>query len=349
MYLTCRNCGTTINEGSAFCQNCGTPVAADLQKTSVGSNPDRRLDNSNHTVFADEQPGYPNQSADGYGDRYNSRGGSQPNDYGRNQGSNQGYSNNNGNGGGNNTKALIIVLIVIIGVLIIAGTAVILLLSGVFNSGKAEEQTTEHAATVAELVTEAATEPETEPETEEELKVPNVVGMKSSDAFAALEAVGLEHETEFEYSSSSPEDYVISQSPAHGKAAEKGMTVLITISRGEKPVEKTNPAPTDPPARSNIYIANDPTDSKNLRASSRYISLSDLDGYTGYEVQLVINELYAKHGYRFKRTSAFYSYFNSQSWYSPNTDSMDVAAARFNKYEEENVKVMAQKRNQLGD
>lgn len=88
------------------------------------------------------------------------------------------------------------------------------------------------------------------------------------------------------------------------------------------------------------------SDNKELNASSRYISRSDLSGMTLDEVQLAINEIYAKHGYYFSE-EPYKSIFESYDWYSPDTTNMDVVGNRLNEYENQNLKVLGSYRNSL--
>ena len=172
----------------------------------------------------------------------------------------------------------------------------------------------------------------------DELKVPNVVGMRSGDAYSKLSGLGLQYSTDFDYSDSVPEDYVISQTPSQDQPAKAGDTVSLTISRGTKPKEekKTTPAP----------AYKDTQDFYGLQASSRYLTTSDISWMSLTQIQFAINELYAKHGFRFTKGDDKY-YFESMDWYNPDTSDMNVIAGRMNEYEKANLKVMGAYRNAL--
>ena len=88
------------------------------------------------------------------------------------------------------------------------------------------------------------------------------------------------------------------------------------------------------------------SDNKVLNTSSRYISESELSGMTLDEVQLIINEIFARHGYYFAE-EPYKSYFESYDWYSPDTTNMDVVVNRLNEYENQNLKVLGSYRNSL--
>ena len=61
--------------------------------------------------------------------------------------------------------------------------------------------------------------------------VPNVVGLSVPKAFARLQAAGLKGKTRA-IASRRPKDTVLSQSPAADNQAQKGSTVVLTISKG---------------------------------------------------------------------------------------------------------------------
>ena len=64
-----------------------------------------------------------------------------------------------------------------------------------------------------------------------------------------------------------------------------------------------------------------------------YITENDLKGLSKYEIALIRNEIYARHGYIFKQEK-FKTYFNTQSWYHPNET---FSASSFNKIERANI------------
>jgi hypothetical protein len=50
--------------------------------------------------------------------------------------------------------------------------------------------------------------------------------------------------------------------------------------------------------------------------SERILTRSELEGYTGWELRIMRNEIYAKYGYIFK-SEDLSKYFNKKSWYEP--------------------------------
>ena len=71
--------------------------------------------------------------------------------------------------------------------------------------------------------------------TEDKVSVPGVVGEKESTAKSTLEAAGLKVSVKTKYSTDVAKGKVISQSPGSGNQVAKNSTVVITVSKGEKP------------------------------------------------------------------------------------------------------------------
>lgn len=68
-------------------------------------------------------------------------------------------------------------------------------------------------------------------------------------------------------------------------------------------------------------------------SDSAYLTEEDLDGLTKDELRLACNELYARHGRKFKDAD-YQAYFNSKSWYHGTVDPEDFDdTAVFNQYE----------------
>lgn len=76
-------------------------------------------------------------------------------------------------------------------------------------------------------------------------------------------------------------------------------------------------------------------------SSSEYLSYSDLENYTNDEIQMMINEIYARHGNTFE-TESIQSYFSGQDWYEPQNSKTDQdIVAEFNEYERASVDMMS--------
>ena len=57
-------------------------------------------------------------------------------------------------------------------------------------------------------------------------------------------------------------------------------------------------------------------------ASERLLTASDLVGMDSWDLIVIRNEIYARHGYKFK-LQKLRDYFNRQSWYNPRFDNVE--------------------------
>lgn len=79
-------------------------------------------------------------------------------------------------------------------------------------------------------------------------------------------------------------------------------------------------------------------------SADRYLEVSDIEGYSRDEVQMIINEIYAKHGREF-HTQENIDYFSAQDWYEPVVGKSDEEIANeFNAYEKVNVELLCKYR-----
>lgn len=77
-------------------------------------------------------------------------------------------------------------------------------------------------------------------------------------------------------------------------------------------------------------------------SAERYLNVSDIEGYSGAEKQLMINEIYARHGREFHSQENI-DYFSSQDWYTPVPGKTDEEIVReFNEYERANVDLLSE-------
>jgi hypothetical protein len=80
------------------------------------------------------------------------------------------------------------------------------------------------------------------------------------------------------------------------------------------------------------------------QSSSAYLRESDLDGLDDDEVQMAINEIYARHHRKFVIQS-IQDYFNSKSWYDGYIEADDFDVSVMNTYEGANIALMVQHLN----
>ena len=94
--------------------------------------------------------------------------------------------------------------------------------------------------------------------------------------------------------------------------------------------------PAAPPAQSSAAV----TSGFVFPSDSVYISEADLNGRSQDEVRLIMNEMYARHGYIFSSRS-YQDYFSSKSWYVPVSTSQAEAERKFNSIELANKNVIS--------
>jgi len=85
-----------------------------------------------------------------------------------------------------------------------------------------------------------------------------------------------------------------------------------------------------------------------LSASERVLVRSDLAGRSQWELTLMRNEPFARHGFKFgqgKADAPIYTYFCRFPWYQPRTGSIEDVSARLSKTEQQNVKLLLDYQN----
>lgn len=69
---------------------------------------------------------------------------------------------------------------------------------------------------------------------------------------------------------------------------------------------------------------------------TRAISDTDLDGKSAWELDVIRNEIYARHGRRFARKE-LQTYFSAQPWYVPRYSSRDFPVSLLTSIQQNNV------------
>ncbi len=94
--------------------------------------------------------------------------------------------------------------------------------------------------------------------------------------------------------------------------------------------EETAETETEPAQDSEYILPN---------SSTEYLTVSDLAGMNANKLQMAINEIYARHGRRFKLENV-QEYFDSKSWYQGTIDPDAFDPGVFNAYEKANIDLM---------
>lgn len=124
-----------------------------------------------------------------------------------------------------------------------------------------------------------------------------------------------------------------------GQTTEK-QTEKVSEKQTEKITEKQTEAvtiPTGQPqtsAQGGSYIL--------PQSSERLLTDSDVDGMSYDDMQMAINEIYARHGRKFSSQSV-QSYFDGQSWYQGTVEPDDFSDSVFSQIESQNVQFLLKK------
>lgn len=258
------------------------------------------------------------------------------------------------------------------------------LFGGGNSSGGEEQTTvailTDPATTAAPTTAAPTTVPAT---TAPAQTVTNVVGWGYYYAKDVLEAQGYNVElASYEYSDLYDAGYVITQTPAGDTALDKGATVSLTVSLGSENSQssesessssvstsemasKSNASSSKTSSKASSSKASSKASSSKATSSSKassssssapepvfssfknntsYLSQSEVKAMSDSELQLALNEIYARRGYIFTspKTDA---YFRSQSWYTPAlTPDEFFNVVTWNQYEKANIDMLTKER-----
>ena len=245
--------------------------------------------------------------------------------------------------------------------------------NGLSNSSTDNKATTAETATSAEVTTQAPSTamPTTVPATTEQVttsssynNVVPVVGYGYSYGKKLLEQAGFTVEiSDYEYSYDYPEGYIISQTPEGDTSASTGTVVKLVISSGQ--IQRETEAPATQAQQSsnsqNSSSGNSNSQSSNAQSSSNtntnnnggfifpnsdssYLSNAQVSALSDDDLQLAINEIYARRGRIFKDAS-LNAYYNSQSWYEGKyTPEEFEKNVKFNNYEQKNLQLLINER-----
>lgn len=245
--------------------------------------------------------------------------------------------------------------------------------NGLSNPTSDNKTTTAETATSAEVTTQAPSTamPTTVPATTEQVttsssynNVVPVVGYGYSYGKKLLEQAGFTVEiSDYEYSYDYPEGYIISQTPEGDTSASTGTVVKLVISSGQ--IQRETEAPATQAQQSsnsqNSSSGNANSQSSNTQSSSNtntnsnggfifpnsdssYLSNAQVSALSDNDLQLAINEIYARRGRIFKDAS-LNAYFNSQSWYEGKYTAEEFEKnVKFNTYEQKNLQLLINER-----
>lgn len=111
---------------------------------------------------------------------------------------------------------------------------------------------------------------------------------------------------------------------------------VVKVPVQEVTLPSTNQAVNSVPTSNSSYIF--------PNSNNSYISWSDLDNLSKSDIEYARNEIYARRGYIFKEQQ-FRDYFNSKSWYVPNSNFHD---GMFNSVEKANIETIVAYEKNMG-
>lgn len=240
--------------------------------------------------------------------------------------------------------------------------------NGLSNSSTDNKTTTVETATSAEVTTQAPSTamPTTVPATTEQVttsssynNVVPVVGYGYSYGKKLLEQAGFTVEiSDYEYSYDYPEGYIISQTPEGDTSASTGTVVKLVISSGQIQRETEAPATQAQQSSNSQSSASGNSNSQSSsntntnnnggfifpNSDSSYLSNAQVSALSDDDLQLAINEIYARRG-RIFMDASLNAYFNSQSWYEGKyTPEEFEKNVKFNTYEQKNLQLLINER-----
>ena len=186
--------------------------------------------------------------------------------------------------------------------------------------------------TTAPATTAPTTKKPTDPASKSLIRV---VGEPLDTARQMLEAEGYKVAVgEYYYDDFYYEGNVISQSPEAYTDVEPGSTITLNISLGPENKPTTQPAESSESEDED----SDSEDTGYSYSDSSYLSESTVKNMSRGELNLAMNEIYARHGLIFTDPELD-AYFRSQDWYTPKY-TMSELDMSLNEYEEYNYNLI---------
>ena len=253
------------------------------------------------------------------------------------------------------TRNIVIITACIVVMLAAIGFIAFCIISGINNntqnnSTTSPSTTVEATTQVVSTVQPTTALPTTQPQVE--ANVVPVVGYGYSYGKKLLEAEGFVVEIgEYRYSTIYDEGYIIAQTPDGDTNAKTGTVVTLDISLGIEQAEpETTQEVTQAQTRAVSSSNSSSTNNSYLFANSNsaYLSESDVSSLSQQNLNLALNEIYARRGRIFK-DATLSAYFNSQDWYTPLYTSDEFSKnVTFNKYEQANLQLMIDEQKEKG-
>lgn len=233
----------------------------------------------------------------------------------------------------------ILITLIVVTVIVIATVAVIFFVS---SNNKTEVKTVSSLQNTtydtASSETDFLAESTVQKTTESVINVPNVIGMKISDACQKISDEGIDYSISYSYSDTVEKDFVISQSPYADSKINSNEKVILYVSKGTDMNFSTS---------SNAVSNSNTSEYILINSDSRYIGKSEISNMDRKTIELALNEIYARHGRKFS-TKEISDYFNSKSWYCGTIEPNDFSQSVINKYERANIDLIVEVMKEKG-
>lgn len=228
-----------------------------------------------------------------------------------------------------------------------------------YNDGSKSNAPTAPQTTAPLTTEEQTTQALTENAVARLVTMPDIEGLTETEAYKALNEAGVKFKISREYSDTVPLNKVISQSPKAGTELPHSEDATVTLSKGKENeiIEST----TQPKKTADSTKSTDPDETESSRASSqtgsdgfllpdsasRNLSKSDLSSLGHEDLNLALNEIFARHGRIFSDPS-IKAYFTAQSWYHGTVSAEDFDMGVLNEYELYNINLISEYQTELG-
>lgn len=236
-----------------------------------------------------------------------------------------------------------------------------------YNDGSKKTTPTAPSTTAPLTTEEQTTQAMTENAVARLVTMPDIEGLTESEAYKALNEAGVKFKITREYSDTVPLNHVISQTPKAGKELSHSDDATVTLSKGKEneiietttlpkketstdttdTTESTDPDETD---ETEATKASSKTGSDEFLlpdSASRNLSKSELTSLSHEDLNLALNEIFARHGRIFSDPS-IKAYFNAQSWYHGTVSADDFDMSVLNEYELYNINLISEYQTELG-
>ncbi|MBQ1838350.1 MAG: YARHG domain-containing protein [Ruminococcus sp.] len=197
-------------------------------------------------------------------------------------------------------------------------------------------------------------EPTTETATDRTVIMPDLSGLKESEAYKLLNDAEVRYKVIRVTSEDIPFNYIVSQNPPAYDTLPHSKVATIYVSKGRENEiihATTRPPATTPKTTQPTTVAgtNTPSNQDYLLpdSASKELNRNDLAPFDRDTLNLALNEIFARHGRKFSDPD-INAYFRSKSWYRPTVSAKDFDMSILNRYENYNINLITNYQSEMG-